>query len=329
MAICASYFDGKSSRLYRVTLSVEGDIAQLYGDVERSCPLAELRVSEASQHGARIVTFPDGAYLEVDDAIAFAAMLHHTGHRDGVVVQLQQSWRATLLATLAIVLLLFLGWRYLLPALADAAALAMPASVERALGERMLQLLDDRMMAASTLAPERREAIRKRFQQMLPADGAAPRLLFRSSRIGPNALTLPDRRILLTDELVALLKDDEDALMAVLAHEAGHLRRRHLMRRLVHDGATGAAMMALFGDASGMLAALPAIMLGASYSRDVEREADEEAASLLLANGLAPAKLADALEKLASGRKDPPLWLSTHPPTPERIAHLRGALPAK
>jgi Zn-dependent protease with chaperone function len=324
MTITASYFDGMSSHRYRVTLCVEGDIAHIRGDIGRSCPLSQLRVSEASRHGARIVTFPDGAHLEIDDAASFSALLRDTGHIDGPVVRLQQSWRAALLAALALVLLLAVGWRSLLPPLANAVAMAIPTSVERALGERMLTFLDERIMRPSTLPPERREAIRLRFLHMLPAGAVSPTLLFRASRVGPNALTLPGARIVLTDELAALLKDDDDALMAVLAHEAGHVQRRHLMRRLVHDSATGAAMTALFGDASGLLAALPAMMLDTRYSREVELEADEEAARLLRANGVAPSKLADALEKLAAGRKESPLWLATHPPTPERIAHLRG-----
>jgi Zn-dependent protease with chaperone function len=272
-----------------------------------------------------MVTFPDGAYLEIDDAVAFAALLRDTGHVDSPVARLQQSWRAALLAMLALVLLLAVGWRYLLPPLTAAAAMAIPPAVERSLGDRMLAFLDERLMRPSRLAPERREAIRAHFLRMLPDDAAAPpTLLFRASRIGPNALALPGARIILTDELAQLLEEDDDALMAVLAHEAGHVERRHLMRRLVHDSATGAAMMALFGDASGLLATLPAIMLDTRYSRDVEREADDEAARLLRANGLAPSKLADALERLSAGRKEPPPWLATHPPTPERIARLRG-----
>jgi Zn-dependent protease with chaperone function len=326
MTIEGNYFDGHSSRAYRVTLAVDGATAHLGGDVARSCPLSQLRVSEASRHGARIVTFPDGAYLEADEAADFAAMLRDTGHEDGLVARLQQSWRAALLATLALALALFLGWRYLLPPLADAAALAMPASVERSLGDSMMELLDRHMMRPSALPPARREAIRKRFLAMLPPDedGAAPRLIFRSSRAGPNALTLPDRRILLTDELAQLLKDDDDALMAVLAHEYGHLRRRHLMRRLVHDTAAGAAFLALFGDASGLTASLPLLLVDARHSRAVETEADDEAARLLRANGLPPSTLADALQALAGDSDEPPQWLSSHPASAARIARLRG-----
>ena len=115
----ARYFDGRSSRLHQVGLSVRDGVATLGGDVERSCPLAQLRVSERSTHAVRKVTFPDGAYLEISDPAAFRELLLATGHRDGWVVRLQQSWRGALLAAGATVAALALGYQYGLPLAAD------------------------------------------------------------------------------------------------------------------------------------------------------------------------------------------------------------------
>jgi Zn-dependent protease with chaperone function len=202
----------------------------------------------------------------------------------------------------------------------------VPASVERTLGERTLQVLDQRMLAASKLAPERQKRLGERFAALSLAERDAPghELLFRKSRIGPNALALPSGRIVVTDELAELLADDEDALMAVLAHELGHLHKRHLMRRLVHGAATSAAGLALFGDASGLVAALPALLLDLKYSREAELEADDYAAALMKANGLSAGHLASALERLAHDGNSMPAYLSSHPDTAERIARLRA-----
>jgi predicted Zn-dependent protease len=81
--------------------------------------------------------------------------------------------------------------------------------------------------------------------------------------------------------------------------------------------------MALFGDASGLVATLPTLMLDLRYSRDAEREADLYAAHLLKAAGLSANSLAAALERLSGRQKDGPAYLSTHPATAERIARLR------
>lgn len=329
MGVQAVYFDGVTSRRHQVVLVVEDGVARLAGDIERACPLAELRVSETSRHGPRIVTFPDGAHLEIEDKAAFAQLLASTGHRETLIARLQQSWRATLLAAAAMAVTLLLLWRYALPLAADAAAHAVPDSVEQSLGQSALEALDRRMLAPSTLAPAEQERIGAQFAQLVATRDGAPRyrLLFRKSRIGPNALALPSGQIVLTDELVRLLGDDSEALMGVLAHELGHLHRRHLMRRLVQGAATGAATMALFGDASGLIAGLPALLLDLKYSRDAEFEADHYAAVLMKANGLDASRLALALQQLACDESHSAPYLSSHPATTERIARLRGTQP--
>ena len=324
--LAAAYFDGVTSRRHAVTLTVEDGIACICGAVERQCPLATLRVSEASRHGARIVTFPDGAYLEVEDRDAFARLLDRTGHRGTLVARMQQSWRATLLAAAGLAVLLFLLWRFALPLLADMAAIAMPASVEQALGERVLQEMDRRILSPSTLSESDQHRIERQFAQLvMVAEDAPPyRLLFRKSRIGPNALALPAGQSVLTDELAQFLADDSEALMGVLAHELGHLQKRHLIRRIVHGAATGAAAMALFGDASAMLASVPALLLDLKYSRDAEMEADDFAAQLMRAAGRDPARLALALERLARDEESGFVYLSSHPATAERVARLNA-----
>jgi len=324
--LAAAYFDGVTSRRHQVTLTVEGGIASIVGDVERQCPLAALRVSEANRHGARIVTFPDGAYLEIEDKAAFSRLLASTGHHGTLVARMQQSWRATLLAAAGMAVVLLLLWRFALPLLADMVASAVPARVEQVLARRVLQELDHRYFAPSTLSQPEQQRIAAQFTQLAATlDIALPyTLLFRKSRIGPNALALPSGQIVLTDELVRLLDDDGVALMGVLAHELGHLRGHHLMRRLVHGAATGAAAMALFGDASALLATAPALLLDLKYSRDAELEADGFAAGLMKAAGMDPARLAVALERLARDEGEAGVYLSSHPAMVERVARLRG-----
>lgn len=323
--LAAVYFDGVTSRRHQVTLTVANSIASIAGDVERQCPLADLRVSEASRHGARIVTFPDGAYLEIEDKAAFAALLATTGHRGTLVARMQQSWRATLLAAAGMAILLLLLWRFALPLFANAVAAALPASVEQAVGKRVLEELDQRYFSETTLSQASQQRIATQFARLAASlDCAAQyRLLFRKSRIGPNALALPSGQIVLTDELARLLDDDSEALMGVLAHELGHLQRQHLMRRVVHGVATGAATMALFGDASSMLATVPAVLLDLKYSRNAEIEADDFAARLMRSAGMDPARLAVGLERLAGDGGDTVVYLSSHPATAERTARLR------
>lgn len=326
MGIPASYFDGKTSRKRNVELSVQDGIASISGDAERACPIADLRVSERVRHAARKITFPDGAYLEVHDNAALNQLLAATGYQDPLVVRMQQSWRAALLAGGLTAAVLVLGYLYGLPAASKAVAKALPEKVERTIGRETLDFLDRRLLAPSALEQAQRDAIVTRFKALAPPRDDVPgyEIVFRKSNIGPNAFALPSGQIVLTDEIVKMV-DDEDAVMGILAHELGHLHERHLMRRIIQSSAIGAVATVLFGDVSSVAANVPTLMLDLKYSRDAEREADDYAVAMLKANGIGLSSLVRMFEKLGEKSGAPAPYLSSHPATAERIERIRRA----
>ena len=326
-AVAARYFDGRTSRLHRVTLTVADGVAQVSGEAERSAPLAGLRVSERARHAARKVTFDDGAWLEIDDRAAFDRLLAATGHRDSHVVRTQQSWRGVLLALAVTVVVLAAAYLYLLPAAASWVAAALPVEAERQLGQGVLEFLDKKILAPTRLPVARQQQLQQQFAAMIAPEADAPTwtLVFRSSCIGPNAFALPSGDIVMTDQLVDLLKDDQ-AVMGVLAHELGHLHRRHLTRRMVQSSAVAAITWVVFGDISSLLTALPTVALDMKYSRDAEYEADDYAVAMLRRNGINPEHMAQSFIKLAKASGDHgPSYLASHPATDERIARIRAA----
>lgn len=322
----ASYYDGKTSRRHAVGLAVRDGVAYIEGEAERHCALAQLHVSERSAHAARKVTFPDGAYLEVEDHAAFALLLQRTGHRDSWVVRLQQSWRGALSAVAATAAVLLVAYIYVLPAAADGVARALPESAERRLGDGLLELLDRQIFRPTALPAERRAALDAAFARLAPPQSGAPRhrIVFRQSRIGPNAFALPSGDIVMTDQMVALLPDDA-AVMGVLAHELGHLHERHLTRRLIQSSALAAIGAALFGDVSAVVAGLPALMADLKFSRDAEREADDYAIAMLQHNDIPLEHLVQVFSAMAKLDQDPAPYLSSHPVSAERIERVRAA----
>lgn len=326
MGIPAFYFDGRTSRMLRVELSVEAGIAFISGELQRQSPITELHVSERTRYAARKVTFPDGAYLEILDSAAFNELLSQTRHRESFVVRMQQSWRGTLAAVVVTLVVLVIGYRYGLPAAAEGIAKALPEKVERAIGQETLSLLDKSILAPSQLPVAQRDAIITRFNALTPPAQEVPgyRILFRKSKAGPNAFALPSGEIIVTDEIVKLV-DNEDALMGILAHELGHLHERHIMRRLIQSSATGAIATVLFGDVSAVIANIPTVMLDMKYSRDAEREADDYAVALFKANGISLASLALVFEKLEEHSSKHAPYLSSHPPASERIERIQKA----
>lgn len=324
-AIEALYFDGRSSRAHPVRLSVDDGHLDIAADnITRRVPLSALRVSEPLAHAPRIVSLADGAFCEIADNAAFSQMLAASGHRDSIVVAWQNQWRGVVAAVLGLIVFLFAGYRWVLPVAAEYAAVRVPLEWEERLGREATAFLEKRVFSPTQLPQERRDALADRFDAIVPEDGRDYAVRFRASKIGPNALALPGGIIYVTDELVELAPDD-DAILGVLAHELGHIERRHLMRRLFASAAVGAAAAVLFGDVSTVLAAVPAILIELDYSRAMEREADLYSVNLLRAKGISTGSLATLFERMhkahdkRGAKSDWPTYLSTHPPTPERI----------
>jgi Zn-dependent protease with chaperone function len=211
----------------------------------------------------------------------------------------------------------------------------IPAVVERHMGEQSLALIEKVELDPSRLPRARQAALRAGLTRMvagLPRQ-ADMRLLFRHSRhIGANAFALPGGTLVITDQLVALARND-DEVMAVLAHEAGHHEHRHALRQTIESSGILVIASLLLGDASGssLAVGVPVVLLESGYSRGHEREADDFALDLLARTGRPPGAFADILERLersehaarSAGLADVG-YLSTHPPSAARIARARA-----
>ncbi|MGE5466392.1 MAG: M48 family metallopeptidase [Ignavibacteria bacterium] len=332
--IPAAYFDGRTSKRHAVTLQAGPHGLAVQGDATRIEPAGRIAVSEPIGGAPRTLRFTDGAFCEVAQGPELDALLAALGHRDGAVVRWQSRWRSALAAVVIVAGLLGAGYRWALPWAAAAVAPHLPPAAVATLSEQVLQALDQRALMPSRLPKERQAQIEREFRQMAAADPAiAPgRLLFRhGGMVGPNAFALPDGRIVLLDEL-AELAPDEDALLAVLAHELGHATYRHGVRQLLQSSVVAIVVAGYLGDVSTMISGLGALLLESNYSRGFELEADAYGAGLLRASGRSPAKLAEMLETLEAayarrnGETAAPTgdWLSTHPETAERAARLRA-----
>ena len=332
--IQANYFDGKSAARHAVTLTVHGDRARVDGEgIARDEPLANLRVSEPMGSAPRLITFPDGAICEISDHASLNELLAQTGYREKAVVRWQQSG-AWVLAMLALSMaLIWVGYRFGLPVFADAVAQRLPEKSIAQLGEHVLAALDESVFKPSALSADRQKQIIASFDKLEPPYGKriTHTLHFRSSpQIGANAFALPSGDIVMTDELVALAKDDRE-ILGVFAHELGHLEKRHSLRQLLQSTVVGLVISWYIGDISSILASAPAAVLEARYSRDFEREADAYGAALLKHNHISPSYLANMLERLekvhdneAGSKNDHGNdYFATHPGTQERVRVLR------
>jgi len=330
----ALYFDGRSSAGHEVTVSLDNrNLVHLRGEgIDLAWPLAGLRVSERIGASPRRIHFPDGAQCETVDNDAVDALF---AAQAPAGTHLLHRWESGLRYVLAAVVITvaaasgFVVWG--IPALARQVAFALPDATEAVIARDALAALDSFVLGPSTLPVGRQQALRRLCEGMTADSGNAAPLrleLRQGKRAGANAFALPAGIIVMTDELVALAKDDRE-LEAVLAHEIGHQRQRHILRQMLQDSATALVIAAVIGDIASLTslaAAAPTLLLRAKFSRDFEREADDYALAYLAKRGIPGETFAAILQRMEEkrpGSGDGADYLSSHPATRERVMRAR------
>jgi Zn-dependent protease with chaperone function len=329
--IAGRFFDGASSvgTPAHLTLGADG-IARLHGlPVRIEAPADALKFSERVGSIPRRVTFPEGGVFETRDNDAIDEARETLGLKGGKawLHRLESRWNVVLGSLAAVVLLSVAFVQWGVPAIANQVAQVMPVQADRAIGIGTLDMFDRSLFEPSKLPAKRRTELSKEFADMTSPldDGHQYQLEFRNSEsIGANAFALPSGIVVMTDDLVKLAKNDEE-IIAVLAHEIGHVRGRHALRQLLQAAGISALAVALLGDVSsisGILSGAPAL-LHAKHSRDFEREADAFARQWLREHDIDETKFDAILCRMtkSAGQSETEAidYFSSHPPTDERV----------
>ncbi len=336
--IDATWYDGTQARGRPVRAAIDGGTLWLTDDagLRHGVALSRIEWPERTRHGQRMAQLKDGGSLGFADAAAFDAWRLAHGHRESWVVRAQQHWRATLGALAGLVLVGAAGYLWGVPWLAAGVVAVTPPHVEQAIGDTALAQLRDGLFEPTQTPPEVQAQWRSRLQvalQQAYPEGPVPWQLHfvGGGRLGANAVALPGGHLVITDELLAMLAGADDAVLGVLAHEHGHVRRRHGLHAVVRFGIVSAATSVALGDFSAVIAGVPALLAQMGYSRDAEREADADAAHVLRAAGRDPAAMVVLFERLQARRKDDrsagglPIAFASHPADEERVRYFRDA----
>lgn len=334
--ITASFYDGKTSQKKEVCIYFEGAghlrIAGLESDLTYN--LSEIRITPRVGNTPRSLYLPKGAKCETldNDTIDAILRLHGRGRWQAFLYSLESKLGYVLLSLVLTIVGVWGLIVYGIPALAKRVAYAVPASVDVALGREGLKVLDQVLFSPSELDEKRQNQLLSRFDNMTQGltDGHNLRLEFRNSeRIGPNAFALPSGIIIVTDELVSLAEHHNE-LVAILAHEIGHIRHRHALRSLLQNSAAVLLISSVTGDVTSITtlsAALPTILLEAKYSRAFETEADHYALQYLRDRNVSTRHFANILvrlEKVSGTNSSTQNYLHTHPATSRRLEIIKG-----
>lgn len=335
MKTTASYSDGATSQVTQIELMFndDGSIHLLLPGRGEAYLLDDVKFSSRLGNTPRLMTMPDGSTCHIaDNDLVDAFLKQHKTAIAASIVHALESRAVYVLAAVVFTGLFTWGMlTYGIPAMATKIAYNLPESVDRALGKGTLETMDKIVFEPSSLDEATQERFRARFAEMQLdiANSNDYRLEFRNGgkEIGANAFALPSGIIVVMDELVKISKND-DEVIAILAHEIGHLVHRHSVRMAMQNSAVAVLVATLTGDpfsTSSLIVALPTVLVNSKYSREFETEADDYAYQYMLDNNMDTKTFADILERITGAERDSELesYLSSHPGTTERVQRFK------
>ena len=335
----AEYFNGETSLSTAVQVDIDANFIRVTNEQRlllKQAHVSELNISPRVANTRRTVRFADGAALETSDNNAVDKLAAHSYRHPQTaslsrfehwVHRQESSHKAAIMSVIGLLVLGTVGFIWGVPLAARRIAMSVPERMANDLGHGTLAALDEMMFHPSKLGAERHKQLRSEFSKMAEAYPQLPlRLEFRSAM--PNAFALPNGTVVVTDELVELAEHDEE-VMAVLAHEIGHVHERHALRMAVENSIVALFAMAYLGDASQatvIASSLPAIYANAHFSRAHETEADTFALQFLTQTRVPRHYFADILRRLHAklGGDDPGVlsYFASHPGLEERAARF-------
>ncbi len=328
-------FDGLATTAVPVRVEVHADDVTIAdGTVTARVPRARV-VADAPIPGVpRTLRLPEGERVETDDHAAVTSIWPEHGAVARAGYAIESRWWAVLGCIAITAACIWFIVAVVLPLGADPVARHISPEVELYLGKRALASLDATVLEAVATAGRGAARMARQVRSI------------RCRRIGRCALChrLPPCR---GAECVRAARGHDRrhrrngrcrsaggrSLLAVLAHEIGHVRGRHAMRLVLQNSGVAVLMTALAGDAVGvtfLAIALPSMLLQSGYTRQFEAEADDYAFAHMKRHDVSPQAFADALRSLEreTGRSDDSAvsrYLGTHPATAERIRRAEGA----
>lgn len=145
-----------------------------------------------------------------------------------------------------------------------------------------------------------------------------------------NAFAVPGGDIFVHTGLIDAAEDEAE-LAGVIAHELGHVIRRHGAQHVSHQMGLEFVQQLVLGEDSGQVAQLVTQLLAAgvmtNYSREDEQEADDIAVRTLYAAGYDPMAMHSFFQKLVQQYGEQTGVVSTlfasHPPTTARMEYVQ------
>lgn len=232
--------------------------------------------------------------------------------------------KLTPLAKVLIGLLFFLVLLYFLvvPWVASLLANRFPVSYEKSIGDQAF----NSMKADFKIDETRSRYINEFFKQLaIPSKYPVQVTVVKGDVL--NAFALPGGHVVVYDKIINGIGSYEE-LAALLSHEFTHIENRHTVRTLFRQLGSKVFLSLVLGDASavgGVIIDNADQLKSLSYSRSLEKEADENGVRLLSERKIDCAgfvRLFQMLKKETTGIAVSE-WMSSHPDLDKRIRNIQ------
>lgn len=223
------------------------------------------------------------------------------------------------------------GCAYVEPLVQDFNVVSVPQEVQ--LGEQVAGEVRQQMQISQDAALNAKvNAMGQRLVQALPQKDFTYQFYVVNDK-SPNAFTIPGGKIYVHTGLLEFAKSDEE-VAGVIAHEIGHAYQRHPAKSISRQYGVQTLTQILFKNSAAAQGQLKTIAVQIAqnsvlthYGREDEYEADEAGFYILRRSGQSVKGLLSFFERLqqVQGKGGAfTKFLSTHPPTPDRIARLKA-----
>lgn len=339
----AIYFDGKSSKPHKVSITESGDglriISEEGGPINAFWKREEIR-TESFSTGNKILLsygeFPferleltgdsvDGFMKDVLQNESFVKKYQHTITRASPVKLVLGS-----IAVLAAVIYSYVF--HISPYVGEQAVKIVPISVETKVGEIMynnMSYIIDKDSVKSDLLLEFFNACGFESDYDIRMDYSSNSMV--------NAFAVPGGQIVVFE---GLIRETEcwDELAALMGHELAHVNERHSFKQLARSVTGYLLLSVLTGDVAGVSSVIienASAINDMANSRKHEKEADVVGLDYLKASKIRPQAMMDLFSRLMEGTDEDEVtetlgtsmeYLSTHPLTSNRISYIQDLI---
>ena len=326
------YLDGRTAMRHPVLVIVTREGLTLRREDSSTFwwPFHQVRLTQGSTRGdhvrfERVGEHPEA--LVVTDPGFLAAVHQIAPHLQGRFHAPSRIATRALTVLLAAAGALVLGvgiYVWGIPALAGFAATHVPVSWEEALGAHVVDSVVPRKKRCNSA-----EGLRAldHISDTLASPARSP-YTFRitvANESDVNALAAPGGYLVIFRGLLEDTKTPEE-LAGVMAHEMQHVLHRHATRWLFRELSLAVLLSVITGGGNSSTLEVARALGGLRYQRADEETADRDGMKMVQAARIDPQGMVAAysgLQQMAEKRGEPPIYLSSHPRTAERLAQLK------